>query len=121
MGSLLNERPRPTAAFIASDTVALGALHAVRRHGLRVPHDFAVVGFDDIPLASFLDPPLTTVRLPAYALGWAAADLLIRLISGEETDSSAQLTLETELVLRDSSGARENDKREEEALPISDA
>jgi LacI family transcriptional regulator len=105
MGELLDLRPRPTAAFVASDTVALGALQALRQRNLRVPEDIALVGFDDVPLAEFVDPPLTTVRLPAYGLGWGAADLLIRLLAHEEI-REPQVFLETELVVRESCGAR---------------
>jgi LacI family transcriptional regulator len=94
----------PTAVFVASDTVALGALQALRRRGLRVPDDMALVGFDDIQLSAFIDPPLSTVRLPAYGLGWGAADLLMRLIDGEEIRAPYVL-LETELVVRESCGA----------------
>jgi LacI family transcriptional regulator len=84
--------------------VALGALQALRRRHVRVPGDIAIVGFDDIPLAEFIDPPLTTVRLPAYGLGWGAADLLTRLITGEEI-RTPQVILETELIVRESCGA----------------
>jgi LacI family transcriptional regulator len=105
MDELLTLQPRPTAVFVASDTVALGALQALRRAGLRVPQDLALVGFDDIPLAEFVDPPLTTVRLPAHGLGWGAADLLIRLIAAEEEIRNPNVFLETELVVRESCGA----------------
>lgn len=105
MTELLNSKPVPTALFVASDTVALGAIQAVHEKGLKIPADVAIVGFDDIPLAAYIDPPLTTVRLPAYGLGWGAADLLIRLISNEEIKSSGVL-LETELVIRDSCGSQ---------------
>ena len=103
MSSLLALRPHPTAVFVASDTVALGALQAIRQHGLLVPEDLALVGFDDIPLAEFMAPPLTSVHLPAYGLGWGAADLLIRLIAGEEV-RDPHVVLETELVMRESCG-----------------
>lgn len=100
---LLQQWPLPTAIFVASDTVALGALKAIRQHGLRVPQDIALVGFDDVPLSEFVDPPLTTIRLPAFGLGWGAADLLIRLIQGESVLQPAVM-LETELVIRKSCG-----------------
>jgi LacI family transcriptional regulator, galactose operon repressor len=108
MTELLTLTPRPTAVFVASDAVALGALQAIRKRSLRVPHDLALVGFDDIPLAGFIDPPLTTVRLPAAGLGWGAADLLIRLITAEEAIRNPNVILETELVVRASSGANVN-------------
>lgn len=105
MSELLNLPQPPTAVFVASDTVALGAIQALHRRGLQAPQDVALVGFDDIPLSGFIDPPLTTIHLPAYELGWHAADTLIRLIDGEKGVDS-NLILETELVVRDSCGAR---------------
>lgn len=102
MLDLLNESPRPTAVFIASDVVAMGAILAVRRAGMQPPQDMAIVGFDDIPLAEYFDPPLTTIRLPAYGLGWAAGERLIRLIRGEGLDQNGVL-MASELVIRESS------------------
>lgn len=104
MQELLALEPVPTAVFVTSDTVALGALQCLRRHKLRIPEDVALVGFDDIPLVEFIDPPLTTVRLPAYGLGWGAGDLLTRLIAGDEIQNP-QVILETELIVRESCGA----------------
>lgn len=103
MDDLLRCKPAPTAVFVASDTVAFGALHAISRHGLSVPHDLALVAFDDVPLSQFLVPPLTTLRLPAYELGKHAANLLVRLIRKEPT--SPKILLETELIVRESCGA----------------
>lgn len=102
MLELLNLTPRPTAVFVASDVVAMGAMQAIKRAGLQIPQDVAVVGFDDVPLAEYYDPPLTTVRLPAYGLGWAAGDRLVRMIQGERLQES-HLFLESELVIRQSS------------------
>jgi len=103
MSSLLTLDSRPTAVFVASDTVALGALQAIHQRGMNVPEDLALIGFDDIPLAEFMAPPLTSVHLPAYGLGWGAADLLIRLIAGEEI-RDRHVVLETDLVMRESCG-----------------
>jgi LacI family transcriptional regulator len=103
MRAILELPERPTAVFAASDVVAAGAMSAIQEAGLRIPEDIAVVGFDDIFLAAYLQPPLTTVRVPAYGLGWTAAEVLISLIEGEEGISS--VTLETELVVRASCGA----------------
>jgi LacI family transcriptional regulator len=101
MAMLLKRRPF-TAVFVASDVIALGAMGAVRAIGLRIPADISMVGFDDIPLAAHFDPPLTTVSVPAYALGKTAGDLLLALIRGEPV---AQRTLlETELKVRESVG-----------------
>ncbi len=101
MNHLLQLSPRPTAVFVASDVVALGALRAIKSHSLRVPDDLSLVGFDDVPVAAYVEPPLTTVRLPAYQLGWNAAERLIRLITGEKLTEPG-LLLETELVVRSS-------------------
>jgi LacI family transcriptional regulator len=90
--------------FAASDVVAIGVMSAIQAAGFKIPEDIAVVGFDDIFLAAHTQPPLTTVRVPAYGLGWTAAELLISLIEGDEASS---VTLETELVIRDSCGGRE--------------
>jgi len=104
MAELLALKPAPTAVFVASDTVALGALQCLRRLQIRVPTDIALVGFDDIPLVEFIDPPLTTVRLPAFGLGWGAGELLSRLIAGDHIENP-RIFLETELVVRESCGA----------------
>jgi DNA-binding LacI/PurR family transcriptional regulator len=102
MKALLQLSPRLTAVFVASDVVAMGAILAIKEAGLRIPQDIAVVGFDDIPLAAFYDPPLTTVHLPAFGLGWAGGERLIRMIQGEGLND-ASLLLESTLVPRQSS------------------
>lgn len=102
MKSLLQVTPRPTAVFVASDVVAIGAILAIKEAGLRIPRDMAVVGFDDIPLAEFYDPPLTTIHLPAFGLGWAGGERLIRIIQGEGLND-ASLLLESKLITRQSS------------------
>lgn len=102
MNELLKVSPRPTAVFVASDVVALGAMQAIKRAGLRIPEDMAVVGFDDIPLSEYYDPPLTTLRIPAYGLGWAAGERLVRLVNNENLDLEGVL-LESELITRQSS------------------
>ncbi len=101
---LLALDPPPTALFVASDTVALGALVALRRRGLQIPEDMALVGFDDIPLAAYVDPPLTTVRVPAYELGREAARLLLTLVQGQ-APGTTHVVLSTSLVVRLSCGA----------------
>jgi LacI family transcriptional regulator len=102
--SLMQVKPTPSAFFIGSDTVAMGVLQAAKEMGYRVPEDLAIVGFDDIPMSVYLHPPLTTVHLPAYGIGWAAADLLIRVIDREET-TETEILLDTELVVRESCGS----------------
>jgi DNA-binding LacI/PurR family transcriptional regulator len=101
MLGLLDESPLPTAVFVASDVVAIGAILAIRRAGLRVPEDMAIVGFDDIPLAEYFDPPLTTMHLPSFGLGLAAGERLIRLIRGDGLDQN-EILIESQLIIRES-------------------
>ncbi|HLL66342.1 MAG TPA: LacI family DNA-binding transcriptional regulator [Micromonosporaceae bacterium] len=99
MSRLLDHRPNLDAVFAASDLMAMGALHALRRAGRRVPEDVAVIGFDDMPMSAYTDPPLTTVRQPVEELGAAAAHRLIAAMSGENGDRSGAV-LPTSLVVR---------------------
>lgn len=82
--NLLAEGRHFTAVFAQNDRMAVGAIHALRGEGYRVPQDVSVMGFDDIPLASYFDPPLTTIRQPLVASGERAADLLIQTIQHPE-------------------------------------
>ncbi len=94
---------RPDAVFIASDTMAFGAMNALKEANLKVPEDVAIVGFDDIPAASKTVPPLTTVRQPVFQMGSRAAEFLINLIeSGNQ--STHEVIMGTELVVRESCG-----------------
>lgn len=104
MSELLALSEPPTAVFAASDVVAIGAMSAIHRGGLTIPDDVAVVGFDDIFMAAHTYPTLTTVRVSSYGLGWTAAEVLIACIEGEEEVSS--MTLETELIIRESCGGK---------------
>jgi LacI family transcriptional regulator len=100
---LLAAGERPAALFCANDETAIGALEALAEAGLRVPADVAVTGFDDIDLARFTSPRLTTMRVPRVAWGTAAADALVAVLGG--TASPARQTIALELVIRDSCGA----------------
>jgi LacI family transcriptional regulator len=102
MAALLSRGP-VKAVFVASDVVAFGAIAAIRKAGLRVPDDVSVVGFDDIALAAFFDPPLTTVRLPAYDLGLAAGTALLDRVAGRPVPE--RTLLPTELIVRSSTNA----------------
>ncbi len=106
MASLLGSgaTARLDAAFVASDVVAFGAIAAIREAGLRVPDDISVVGFDDIPLAAFYDPPLTTIRLPAYDLGLAAGAALLDRVAGRPVPDRSLLP--TELIVRSSTAPK---------------
>ncbi len=94
---------RPEAIFVQSDTMAAGVMRALRSQNLRVPEDLAIVGFDDIPLASLLDPPLTTVRQPIRLLGFMAVELLLDLLNGQD-DRERKTLFPVELVVRSSCG-----------------
>ncbi|MEU1043707.1 LacI family DNA-binding transcriptional regulator [Streptomyces sp. NPDC005897] len=101
MTELLDRHPDLDAVFAASDTLAAGALNALRAAGRRVPRDVAVIGFDDLHSARPTDPPLTTVRQPLQEIGRT----MVRLLREEMEDSAAawrHVILRTELVLRDS-------------------
>jgi LacI family transcriptional regulator len=97
----------PTALFVASDIMAIGALTTLRQEGVRIPDDVALVGFDDIPTAAAVEPALTTVRQPIERLGSMAADLLLSLLDNppNENGPAHQIILPTQLVVRDSCGA----------------
>lgn len=100
---LLTSTPEPpTAIFVASDVVAIGVMSMAHQLGFRVPEDIAVVGFDDIPWARYLTPPLTSARLPAAELGQKAGDTLLACISGG-CRAQQKIILDTELIIRQSS------------------
>jgi LacI family transcriptional regulator len=101
MESLLDETT-PTAIFVASDVVAFGAMAAIRERKLKIPDDIAMVGFDDVPLARFVDPPLTTIHLPSVELGRKVGELLLDLIL-HQVEPGRQVWLDTELIVRASS------------------
>lgn len=90
-----------TAIVAASDMMALGAIRAVREHGLRVPDDVSVVGYDDTSLMRFTDPPLTTVRQPVERISAQATELLLAQIGGQPLDRREHL-VEGELISRSS-------------------
>jgi LacI family transcriptional regulator len=96
-----------TAIFAASDIMAVGALKVIREAGLQVPQDVALVGFDDVPVFSALQPALTTVRQPIEQMGSMAADLLLNLLQDPpNADAPAhKIVLPARLVVRESCGA----------------
>ncbi|MBD2870945.1 LacI family DNA-binding transcriptional regulator [Paenibacillus arenilitoris] len=103
MNGLLSREPRPTACFIGSDPMAVGALRSLHEHGVKVPEDMAIVGFDDIEISAFLNPPLTTVRVHTEHMGRAAVQLLLERIEGRE--AAVHMTLNTTLIVRESCGS----------------
>jgi DNA-binding LacI/PurR family transcriptional regulator len=96
-----------TGIVCASDPLALGAIRAARRHGLRVPFDVSVVGFDDSAFMNCTDPPLTTVRQPIEAIGRAAVAMLTSQMEGADVPTE-ELFYEPELVVRGSTAAMSN-------------
>jgi LacI family transcriptional regulator len=96
---------KPDAVFAASDIMAVGAMHATQEAGLCIPEDIAFIGFDDIPISGAANISLTTIRQPILKFGITAVELLIDLIENGPKPPRKVL-LETELVIRDSCGAR---------------
>jgi LacI family transcriptional regulator len=98
---LLSGKPRPSAVFVANTRAAIGALAAARALGISIPDELSIVGFDEIPIAEFLVPPLTTLRRPLAAMGARAVQLLLELIEGRSV-ASEMLDAKSELVVRGS-------------------
>jgi DNA-binding LacI/PurR family transcriptional regulator/DNA-binding transcriptional regulator YhcF (GntR family) len=101
---LLLDRPNPPTAILATgDILAIGAIQAARTRGLTVGRDLAIVGFGEIDFASVVEPPLTTVSMPAHRMGVQAMTLLRQLIGGDSPPSP--IRLDVKLVVRQSCGA----------------
>ncbi len=96
---LIRSQPPPTAIFICNDMMAIGALRALSEAGLRVPQDCSLIGFDDIELASFITPPLTTIRQDKAALAEAAVTLLLERIAEPDLPARTRI-LPTQLIER---------------------
>ena len=101
---LLSLEDPPTAVFAYNDIMAIGALRRLKEKGYRVPEDFSVVGFDDIPESSFTCPALTTIRQPKLEMGRKAADFLLDLIDGKQLGNAVQSMFEVVLVVRETTG-----------------
>src|SRR5260370_12109004 len=103
IASLLDAGTRlPRAIVCANDQTALGAIHTLAQRGFKVPQDVAVTGFDDVPVAKHLHPPLTTIRQPMQELGARAFEVLYSRISGADTKDD--VVLPVQLVVRESCG-----------------
>lgn len=95
--------PHPPSALICGDDMmAFGAIQALKELGYRVPEDVSVIGFDDVSLARFSSPPLTTIRQDTYQKGRIAAERLVSFIRGKNDSAPAQIMLDTSLVIRNS-------------------
>jgi DNA-binding LacI/PurR family transcriptional regulator len=95
---------RPTAVIASNDLMALGAMHAIRTHGLAIPGDISVIGFDDIAVAAHANPPLTTISPPKFEMGAKAAELLLHQGERHSTARDVYMVMESPLIVRESSG-----------------
>ena len=98
---LLARKDPPTAIFASNDLMAIGAMKELQEHGLKVPENVSIIGFDDIPTASLVTPALTTIAQPKYEMGVEAMNLLIRMIEKKGVPKS-KVVLDTQLVVRES-------------------
>ncbi|MBE0695594.1 MAG: substrate-binding domain-containing protein, partial [Anaerolineaceae bacterium] len=107
MGRLLKLSDPPTAVIVLNNLMTLGALQTIQEHKLSVPGDIALLGFDDMPWAACLQPPLTVIAQPTYALGEAAAELLVDRIFNPNRPYR-KLMLEASLIVRASTTGAES-------------
>ena len=103
MKKILQSSPRPTAIIAADDVLAIGAMKAITEAGLKIPDDISITGFDDIDLADFVCPALTTIRQPVEEMSALALKLLMDVIEGGDPQNRIFLT-EPELIIRSSTG-----------------
>jgi len=96
---LLQHNPRPTAIFALTDVMAVGVMHAANEMNLRIPDDLSVMGYDDIPIASYTIPPLSTVAQPIVEMGRASVELLLHHLGNSDMEPETTV-LETHLVIR---------------------
>jgi len=113
---LLTLKPRPTAVFAANDSMAIGCLFALRAAGVRVPEDVALAGFDDIPIARYLTPSLSSVHVPIAELGMRAMERLLHAVEHKNEHERRRETVATTLVVRGSCGGAVPDGLEELTL-----
>ena len=106
---LLALEPRPDAVFAANDSMAIGCLFALREAGVEVPRDVALAGFDDIPIARYVTPPLSSVHVPIAELGTRAMERLLHAVEHKNEHERRQETVPTTLVVRGSCGGAMKD------------
>ncbi len=104
MQELLEQDHAPSAIIALNDLMAIGAMSVIQHHGLRIPQDISIIGFDDIPISAYLFPALTTVAIPTYRMGQLAIQLIRRIQAGENMLHAEPVTLECPLVVRESTG-----------------
>lgn len=101
LSQLISLPQPPSAIFCHSDIVAIGAIHQAKKEGIKVPNDLSIIGFDDIALAQYADPPLTTVAQPRYDIGRQAVLMLFDLLQGRVIKRNSVL-LDSQLIIRES-------------------
>lgn len=101
MRELLIEKELPTAVFAASDLIAIGAMKAIHEHGLAIPEDISLIGFDDIQMSGFTTPALTTLHAPAYEMGYYGAKILCQIMK-QGTTCGMRIKLPCRLIERES-------------------
>lgn len=101
LSQLMSLPQPPSAIFCHSDIVAIGAIHQAKKEGLKIPNDLSIIGFDDIALAQYTDPPLTTVAQPRYNIGRQAVLMLLDLLQGRVVKRNSVL-LDSQLIIRES-------------------
>ena len=117
---LLALKDKPTAIFAANDIMALGAIYAIQESGLEIPRDIAIVGYDDRDFAAWIRPSLTTIRMPSYEMGQAAARLLLEQFLGEQLEDATQIP--GKLIIRHSCGANgQHNSTEYNSVAIAEA
>ncbi|ASN06248.1 LacI family DNA-binding transcriptional regulator [Virgibacillus necropolis] len=97
---LIAQRDLPQGIFYANDEMAIGGLQAFKNHGINIPNDISIIGFDDIQLAEYVSPPLTTIKQPKYEAGALSVHLIFQLLAGDNVDHHYKLS--TELIERKS-------------------
>ena len=102
---------QPDGVFVASDTMAIGALRAIREKGMLVPEDISIIGFDDAPIAAISNPPLTTMRQSTFTLGYTALETLMEVVREPKTQTR-HVIINSKLVVRGSSRAEQDKKKE---------
>ncbi len=98
---LIGKYPHMNAVFISNDQMALGALHYANAHGIRVPEDIAIIGFDNLTESAYFTPALSTITHPMRELGMRAVDVILEIIADENASGNRAILLETSLLLRD--------------------
>lgn len=107
MKELLQEGEEFTAVFSCNDQMAIGAIKAIREAGLKVPEDIAIIGFDNIPMSTLINPALTTINVPKYRIGADAAKVLITKLSNPENENKVEV-LPANLIIRNSTDVKAN-------------